>query len=1075
MAINNTSLSKLALSSMRLNRGVLILVGVAVVSMGICVWALQRLLEVETLKIDNHFARLVESLGENRLFLTSVNSTVKNTLEVREQNVIPLQSSVVFHIAGMNIFECKDFSFSTPFNVAQSDHSPDPNVDKSPFSLGRHLANFYSGFWSGSVYPSPQLFLLPPSDEFTLAVPAIGATRGHVAILGLDSYLETSKSLLNLFKTRRASWQEGRVYWVNTGSVSANSAKVFALIKINLPDIFLDMKGEHREVLLAALINIRRLTDSPANIDAPTFDDLTLVAPSGEVLLGRADVNSNGPDSMRFTSYGLEIKVSSDKGERWSALYRVSYASFFRYAKWQLLSIFGVALLCVYLGWLINRWYRLRVVRPAERAHRRVIESEIFSRAVIDTAPTGLCVVRQSDNQMLLSNKRAQAWLGDSQYISRLIREQQADMGEACVEVGGRYLHVSFSSTRYQEQDVIVCAFSDVTGHRDDAAALTRAKHQAEEASQAKTTFLATMSHEIRTPLYGVLGTLELLELITLDNRQRVYLNTIARSSSTLLQLISDILDVSKIESGQMALESGRFYPLDMVEEVVDAYAAAAESKGLHIYACIDAGVPDQLDGDQSRIRQILNNLLNNAIKFTDFGRVVLRLKVLERNKGCVTLQWQVTDTGVGISQAQQQRLFEPFYQVNNGHSSGGTGLGLSICQRLSQLMDGQLRVVSEPGLGSSFSLILNVPILEGSLSGGGDLQLRPSPVYVRAPVTELAENTCAWLNRWGARAQVAPQGAINASAGAVLVDLSPERSPPLQWNAARVIAMPGVGQPEHTVDGWQVGLHMIRGIGRGVMLAQQGRISQTIGQVPAAREKLALRVLVAEDNPINQTILKEQLEELGCRVVLASHGQEALSLWSPDAFDAVLTDVNMPIMNGYELASAIRQQDALIPIIGVTANAMREEAERCIAVGMNARMVKPMTLQALWAELVKACEIELCDVPHVAPKTQNISVPAPQFTEELIVVSARMRDLFINTMGADIETVYSALATHDSGVLKAQLHCIRGALAVVQAHDLAQGCAELEDNLEGDVLDASLQSQIEALLVRIKRAVAKV
>jgi len=1073
MTSDNASLGKLALSSMRLNRGVLILIGVAVLLVGTCVWALQRLVEVEVEKIEYHFARLVESLNENHSFLTNINSAVRDAPDVLTANIMPLQSKQVFESNGVNIFEGKEFSFSTPFNLTQSTSSSPVVTNQSAFSLGMHLANFYSGFWSGSVYPAPQLFLLPSNNAFTLAVPAIGARRGHVAILSLDEFLETSQQLSLLFKERKASLPEGQVRWVNTNSVSEGNPMVFAVIKINLPPKFLEVVGNDREVLLAALINIRRLTNIPTSIATPAFYDLTLIAPSGAVLVGRLSGTHNSPDGMRFNAQGLEIKVSNTQGEHWSAVYRISYESFFRYAKWTLLSILGIALFSIYVGWLVNRWYRLRVVRPAERAHRRVIESEIFSRAVIDTAPTGLCVVRQSDNHMLLANKRAQAWLGNSQYISRLIHEQQADMGEACVKVGERYLHVSFSSTRYQEQDVIVCAFSDVTGHKDDAAALTLAKHQAEESSHAKTTFLATMSHEIRTPLYGVLGTLELLELTDLDTRQRIYLNTISRSSSILLQLISDILDVSKIESGQMALEPERFCPLDMVEEVVDAYAAAAESKGLQIYACVDADVPDQLEGDQSRLRQILNNLFNNAVKFTDYGRVVLRLKVLSREADKVTLQWQVTDTGVGISQPQQERLFEPFYQVFNGHASGGTGLGLSICKRLSELMGGQLRVVSEPGLGSSFSLILSVPILEGALPGASDLQLRPAPVYVRAPVNELAEAVCAWLNRWGAHALVASPGALNTVTGSVLVDLLPGRSAPLEWPGPRVLGISGAGQPEHTVEGWKVSVHMVRGIGRAVLLAQQGRITREIGKAPAVREKLALRVLVAEDNPINQAILKEQLEELGCRVVLASHGQEALSLWSPDAFDVVMTDVNMPIMNGYELANAIRQQDTRVPIIGVTANAMREEAERCIAVGMNARMVKPMTLQKIWTELVEVCDVDLCGVAQELSETGQGC--ADDLAQQPIVVSARMRDLFINTMSADIQTAIDALVSHDIDALKARLHCIRGALAVVQAHDLASGCGELEQRLENHVLDAPLLVQIEALLARVRRAVAAI
>lgn len=1064
MTSDTASLGKLALSSMRMNRGVLILIGVAVLLVGTCVWALQRLVEVEVDKVEYHFARLVESLNENHMFLTNINSEIKDAPDILDKNTTPLKSKRVFNIDGVDIFEGKEFSFSTPFNLAQSDQASAGVTNQSAFDLGIHLANYYSGFWSGSVFPAPQLFLLPANQAFTLAVPAIGARRGHVAILSLDEYLLISHQLSLLPKER---FPEGQVQWVSTNSVSDDSPAVFAVIKINLPPNFLQVMGNDSEVLLGALIDIRRLTKFPSTSAA--FYDLTLIAPTEAVLLGRLSDTNKRPDGMYFNAQGLEIKVSTTEGDHWAAVYRISYESFFRYAKWTLLSFTGLILFSVYVGWLVNRWYRLRVVLPAERAHRRVRESEIFSRAVIETAPTGLCVVRQSDNQMLLANKRAQAWLGNSQYIARLIQEQQADMGEACIEVGERYLHVSFSSTRYQEQDVIVCAFSDVTSHKEDAAALIFAKHQAEEASRAKTTFLATMSHEIRTPLYGVLGTLELLELTDLNNRQRVYLNTMSSSSSILLQLISDILDVSKIESGQMALEPERFFPLDMVEEIVDAYAATAESKGLQIYACVDADVPDQLEGDQIRLRQILNNLLINAIKFTDYGRVVLRLKVLDRDADKVTLQWQVTDTGVGISQPQQERLFEPFYQVFNGYASGGTGLGLSICKRLSELMCGELRVVSEPGLGSSFSLVLSLPIRDGSLPGISDLQLLPTPVYVRAPANELAEAISAWLNRLGAHAQVMSSGASNAVLGAVLVDLLPGPNAALAWAGPRVIGISSAGQPEHTLEGWCVSMHMVRGIAHAVLLAQQGRFSPKMGKALAVREKLALRVLVAEDNPINQAILKEQLEELGCRVVLASHGQEALNLWSPDAFDVVMTDVNMPIMNGYDLAIAIRQQDSQVPIIGVTANAMREEAERCITVGMNARMVKPMTLHTLWTELVEVCEIDSCGESEAAPEG------AADLTHEAIVVSAKMRDLFINTMAADIQTADQALANHDIDALNACLHCIRGALAVVQAHDLASGCGELEQRLKAHVLDASLLVQTETLLARIRHAVAAI
>lgn len=1076
MTSDNSSLRKLAMSSLRHNRGVLVLLGVVVLSVGTCFWLVQRMLEEEVNKVGNHFARLIDSLNENRTFLHSVATEVRTTKDVADRNKASLQSSLAFHNEEMSIFEVKEFSFSTPYSVAFNEQQVNSETRESAFTFGKHLADFYSGFWSGSVYPTPQLFLLAPNDEFTLAVPAIGAKRGHLTSMSLETYLAAAERVREHLRELKRGMKSDQVYWINAWPLPSTHQQIFASIAIEMTSRLLPGEGRDSGMQLVSLIDVGRLNDTPRLVAPLLYDDLTLLSPSGQVLMGAQTEAQPSRPGVSFSRDGLKIKVAEVGGEGWSALYNISYERLLGYAKWPLLGILCTFLSSLFLGWKVNRWYLIRIVLPAERAHRKVQESEAFSRAVIDTAPIGLCVVRQSDHQMLLGNRRAHEWLGDSQFISRLVREQGSHyIGEACVGIDRRYLHVSFGTTRYQEQDVIVCAFSDVTSHKEDAAELTRAKHQAEVSSQAKTTFLATMSHEIRTPLYGVLGTLELLALTSLDQRQEAYLNTIEHSSSALLQLISDILDVSKIESGQMALDTDVFCPLDVVEDLVEAHAAAAESKGLQIYACIDVNVPDRMEGDHFRIRQILNNLLNNAIKFTDFGRVVLRLKVLESKSGRDTLQWQVTDTGVGISQAHQVRLFEPFYQVLNGHSSGGTGLGLSICSRLSQLMGGQMRVVSEPGLGSSFNLILNLRSLPGALAGIEHLSLSSVPIYVHAPFNELAEITCAWLKRWGGHALVVPQGPINTLPGAVLLDLMPGSNSPSCWNGPRVSSSGYQNQPEYYAEGWRVGVHRVRAIARAVMLAQQGSISVPQRQAPIEREKLDLRVLVAEDNPINQTILKEQLEELGCRVVIASHGQEALSLWSPQAFDVVLTDVNMPIMNGYELASAIRQEDSDIPIIGVTANAMREEDELCMAVGMNARMVKPMTLQTLRNELVKSCCLEQCGVSFNMPGPALEKSVFVTLEVEPIVVSDKLRQLFTDTMRADIATARQALVQEDAKALKERLHCICGALAVVQATALAKACGELEVRLEGVVWESSLSLLAEPLLARLEQAVANI
>ncbi|MEG2981737.1 MAG: ATP-binding protein, partial [Stenotrophomonas sp.] len=231
--------------------------------------------------------------------------------------------------------------------------------------------------------------------------------------------------------------------------------------------------------------------------------------------------------------------------------------------------------------------------------------------------------------------------------------------------------------------------------------------------------------------------------------QQRDYLQAIEGSSATLLQLICDVLDVSKIEAGQLILEQREFSPLELVHEVVQSYSAAAMGKGLQLYACLDPHLPERLIGDAPRIRQILNNLLSNAVKFTDSGRVVLRVKLLQREGERTSLQWQVSDTGQGIAEADRANIFEPFYQTQgNTQVVAGTGLGLAICQRLTQLMNGHIRMVSELGLGSSFSLTL--PLEEAPCTPMSSLLAET--IYVVSPIPELAQSIGGWLRRWGAR-----------------------------------------------------------------------------------------------------------------------------------------------------------------------------------------------------------------------------------------------------------------------------------------------------------------------------------
>lgn len=613
------------------------------------------------------------------------------------------------------------------------------------------------------------------------------------------------------------------------------------------------------------------------------------------------------------------------------------------------------------LIWLLIRRLGQRFITPAFNRLQALIESEAFSRDVIQTAPVALCVLRRTDGLVMLENTLSDVWLGNGAeretlhkgWIEQAFDNHLSQRSDYFATADGRQLYLSAAPTRYKGEDALFCAFSDITARKQVEAALEQARQMADAANEAKTLFLATMSHEIRTPLYGVLGTLELLGRTQLDIQQKDYLRTIEGSSATLLQLICDVLDVSKIEAGQLSLELREFSPTELVHEVIQGYAAAAQGKHLQLYACMDPRMPERLLGDVTRIRQILNNLLSNAVKFTDSGHVVLRVKRLDDDGDKPRLRWQISDTGRGISRHDQKHIFEPFYQTEgNTNVVAGTGLGLPICQRLTQLMSGSLRMVSEKGLGSSFSLTISLDAVDRVLPTTNSL--RPETIHVVSTVRELSESIGGWLRKWGARVQLVRPDSHDASRGGLLIELHTghveQRLVP-NWAGPVLLATASVRNTQmmHSNE-YQVNLSHLQAIHQAVSQAQGLWVEPMLPcPIHGDLHPLNLHILVAEDNRINQLILRDQLEEIGCTVALASDGTEALALFKTGSFDAVLTDVNMPRSNGYELANELRRLGYVKPIIGATANAMRGEEALCLAAGMDHCLVKPFALRTLF------------------------------------------------------------------------------------------------------------------------------
>lgn len=1041
-----TQFRKFTRTSLRLNRLLIISASLALLLFAMTFWAAERLLEEQLSKIEFHFSRLMGTVQEQEAFLLRVARQSDDATKKSDQAVIPLQRRLLKAAGDFSIFEGNEFSFAMPFTLAIPTVLASSEEVNDIGRYGVQIANFYGSFWSRSSYVAPNTLLIDLDSSISIGVPATDAGRAD----GPDAhgtFLEQSERVKQQILKFRPAHMEGAVMWAPAVRESGLPIQLIAYTNTDVTDnLWFD--NQKRQLVISSLLDLSSVFDTSRMSDLAVFDTLELVTPGGLLLTGQIPGLDESQDGLSLTSAGFLIKVTSENG--WRGYYHLTYRSFFKYTKWQLLALLAACLAFIVAGYFLLRWYALKVVVPARRAHDRVVESDSFSRAIIQGAPVALCVLARRDRNIVMENPLARQWLGDAQSTRQLhhvwdAAEQLGDeAGEhlpLAITINGRQLEVGFSSARYQGEDVVLCAFNDVSAHKLAEQALAEAKRSADASNEAKTVFLATMSHEIRTPLYGVLGTLELLALSRLNALQQSQVQTMQRSSSILLQVISDILDVSKIEAGQLALEQVEFAPLEMIEDVLQAYSAAASAKGIHLYACVDVDLALKVRGDAARIRQILNNLLSNAIKFTDVGRIALRVKS-EWVQGAWQFQWQVTDTGCGISSEHQVRLFEPFYQAHSQqHTLGGTGLGLSICWRLTQMMGGDLTVVSDTGLGSSFTLSLPLIQVPGEHSLLPGITLKHEAVAVRAPIKELAISVCDWLSRFGALAVVGSEVSEERYPGAVLVDVIPQLLPELAWSGSRVrCSERGLITPQPDADGFIVSLHSLKGLLRAVALAQ-GEPQVSSENIDAANRwcRFSLHVLVAEDNPINQTLLKEQLEQLGCSVALASDGVQALRLWEHDAFDVVLTDVNMPHMNGYELTTALRSTDPRTPIIGVTANAMREEEARCIGVGMNACIVKPMLLPALHDVLFKLCG-------HL----DGAILPAEQRVagESTLQVSAQLRGVFIQTFQEDLAKMRVALQEKDAQAVSALLHRLRGGLSVVQAQDLLDRCAALEARL---------------------------